>query len=306
MPYGTAAKALRDNLWGYDMSASASMAESGREAKAAGRQAADSKVMVGLARAGLAARGLLYILVGAIAVQIAFGDKNQEADRGGAVEEIGKKPFGEAMLWVLVVALIGMCLWRLAEAAFGQAVPDGNKVGKRLMSLGRAIFYGFVVVSLIRTLTADGGEQGKEQGGSSNETSKDLTAKALDWPGGRYLVGLAGLVLLGVGIGMAVRYALRKFREKLNTGEMGPTQRKAVDLLGMIGGISRGVVFGAAGVFIVVAAVKFDPNRAKGVDETLRSFAGTPAGPALLVVVALGLVVFGLYSFCEARWRRVR
>ncbi|MYS84331.1 DUF1206 domain-containing protein [Streptomyces sp. SID5474] len=265
--------------------------------------------MVGLARAGLAARGLLYILVGAIAVQIAFGDKNQEADRGGAVEEIGAKPFGEAMLWVLVVALIGMCLWRLVEAAFGQAVPDGDKAGKRLMSLGRAIFYGFVVASLIRTLTASGGGgqgQGQEQGGSSNKTSKDLTAKALDWPGGRYLVGLAGLVLLGVGIGMAVRYALRRFREKLNTGEMSSLQRRMVDLLGMIGGISRGVVFGAAGVFVVVAAVKFDPDRAKGVDETLRSFAGTPMGPALLVVIALGLVVFGLYSFCEARWRRVR
>ncbi|MET7299452.1 DUF1206 domain-containing protein [Embleya sp. NPDC005575] len=284
------------------------MAESGRAAKAAGRQAADSKVMVGLARAGLAARGLLYILVGVIAVQIAFGDKNQEADRGGAVEEIGSKPFGEAMLWVLVVALIGMSLWRLVEAAFGQAVPDGGKAGKRLMSLGRAIFYGVVVASLIRTLTASdgGGGQGQEQGGSSNKTSKDLTAKALDWPGGRYLVGLAGLVLLGVGIGMAVRYALRKFREKLNTGEMSPLQRRMVDLLGMIGGISRGVVFGAAGVFVVVAAVKFDPDRAKGVDETLRSFAGTPVGPALLVAIALGLVVFGLYSFCEARWRRVR
>ncbi|MFF7246015.1 DUF1206 domain-containing protein [Embleya sp. NPDC008237] len=290
------------------MSGSASMAESGRAAKAAGRQAADSKVMVGLARAGLAARGLLYIIVGAIAVQIAFGDKNQEADRGGAVEEIGNKPFGEAMLWVLVVALIGMCLWRLVEAAFGQAAPDGDKVGKRLMSLGRAIFYGFVVASLIRTLTASdsGGGKGQDQGGGSNKTSKDLTAKALDWPGGRYLVGLAGLVLIGFGIGMAVRYALRKFREKLNTGEMSPLQRRVVDLLGMIGGISRGVVFAAAGVFVLVAAVKFDPKRAKGVDETLRSFADTPMGPALLVLIALGLVVFGLYSFCEARWRRVR
>ncbi|MEU0937982.1 MULTISPECIES: DUF1206 domain-containing protein [unclassified Embleya] len=290
------------------MSASASMAESGREAKAAGRQAADSRVLVGLAKAGLAARGLLYILVGVIAVRIAVGGKNQEADRGGAVEEIGAKPFGEAMLWALVVALIGMCLWRLVEAVFGQAVPDGGKAGKRLMSLGRAIFYGFVVASLIRTLTASdaGRDQGQGQGGSSNKTSKDLTAKALEWSGGRYLVGLAGAVLLGVGIGMAVRYALRRFREKLNTGRMSPMQRRVVDVLGVVGGISRGVVFGAAGVFVVVAAVKFDPDRAKGVDETLRSFADTPVGPALLVVIALGLAVFGLYSLAEALWRRVR
>jgi uncharacterized protein DUF1206 len=290
------------------MSASASMAASGREAKAAGRRAADSKVMVGLAKAGLAARGLLYVIVGVIAVQIALGDKNQEADRGGAIEEIGAKPFGETMLWALVVALIGMCLWRLTEAAFGQATPDGDKAGKRLISLGRSIFYGVVVASLIRTLTATGGSpgQGEGGGGSSNKTSKDLTAKALDWPGGRYLVGLAGLVLLGVGIGMAVRYAMRKFRDKLRTGEMSAGQRKFVDVLGIVGGVSRGVVFAVAGGFVIYAAVKFDPNKAKGVDQTLRSFAETPAGPALLVAIAVGLVVFGAYSFCEARWRKVR
>ena len=287
------------------MSASASMAESGREAKAAGRQAADSKVMVGLGKAGLAARGLLYVIVGVIAVQIALTGKRQEADRGGAVEEIGEKPFGEVMLWVLVVALVGMCLWRLAEAAFGQAVPDGNKATKRLTSLGRAIFYGFVVASLVQTLTASGGSEGKG-GQSSNKTSKDLTAKAFDWPAGRWIVGLAGLVLIGVGVGMAVRYAMRKFREKLNTGEMSPSQRKFVDATGVIGGVSRGIVFAAAGVFVVIAAYRFDPNKAKGVDETLRSFADTPVGPILLVVIALGLVVFGVYSFCEARWRKVR
>lgn len=286
------------------MSASASVAGTGREAKAAGRQAADSKVLVGLAKAGLAARGLLYVIIGVIAIQIALTGKRQEADRGGAVEEIGQKPFGEAMLWVLVVALVGMCLWRLVEAAFGQAVPDGDKATKRLTSLGRAIFYGFVVASLVQTLTAG---DGKGKGGeSSNKTSKDLTAKALDWPAGQWIVGLAGLILLGVGVGMAVRYAMRKFREKLDTGEMSPTQSRFVDVVGVVGGVSRGIVFAAAGVFVVIAAVKFDPNKAKGVDETLRSFADTPAGPVLLVLIALGLVVFGVYSFCEARWRRIR
>jgi MFS family permease len=282
------------------------MAESGRAAKAAGREAADSKVLVGLGKAGLAARGVLYVIVGVLAARIAFGDHGEQADRGGAIEEIGEKPFGEALLWLLVVALIGMCLWRLTEAAFGQAVPDGRKASKRLVSLGRAVFYGFVVASLIGTLTTSGGEKGQGQGGSGEKTSKDLTAKALDWPAGRYLVGLVGLVLIGVGVGMAVRYAMRRFREKLRTGEMGPTTRRVVDVLGMVGGISRGVVFAAVGVFVVVAAVRFDPQQAKGVDRTLRSFADTPAGPSLLVVIALGLVVFGVYSFAEARWRRVR
>ena len=78
----------------------------------------------------------------------------------------------------------------------------------------------------------------------------------------------------------------------------GPAQR-------LCGGTARGVVFTAAGAFAVRAAVDYEPKKAKGLDDTLRSFAETPLGPWLLVLVAAGLVLFGVFSFAMARWRRV-
>lgn len=102
-----------------------------------------------------------------------------------------------------------------------------------------------------------------------------------------------------------MRALLRKFRKHLRTGAMSPRVRRVVDFLGVAGGASRGVVFAAAGCFVVVAAVRFDPDRAKGLDDTLRTFRDTPAGPWLLAVVAVGLGLFGVFSWAMARWRRV-
>jgi hypothetical protein len=86
---------------------------------------------------------------------------------------------------------------------------------------------------------------------------------------------------------------------------MNHTERRGVETVGVVGNAARGVVFAAAGVFLVTAAVRYDPQEARGIDATLRSFAHTPAGPWLLAAVAVGLVAFGLYSFAEARWRRI-
>ncbi|WP_344827927.1 DUF1206 domain-containing protein [Actinocorallia longicatena] len=254
--------------------------------------------MTGLARTGLAARGLLYVLVGIIALQIAFGSGEKEADSSGAVQTLAEKPGGIVLLWLIVVGLAGLALWRLAEAAFGAAGPGGHKPSKRLLSLGRGVFYiGFFVTTLLFTI----GAREKE---SSDEKSKDLTGRAMhDVPGGRWLVLLAGLVLVGVGIGMAWRaLAKKKFMEKLTvTGHA----REVVEKLGMTGRTARALVYGTAGVFLAYAGISFDPDKAEGVDGTLREFATTPAGPWLLVAVALGLVTFGVYSACEAKWRQV-
>ncbi len=96
-----------------------------------------------------------------------------------------------------------------------------------------------------------------------------------------------------------------KFEKKLKLHEMSPKVRKTVKVLGVVGKSTRAVIYAAAGVFLAYAGITFDPGKAKGVDGTLREFAHTSAGPWLLVLVALGLIVFGVYSFCEARWRRV-
>ena len=266
-------------------------------------RAARGSVTEGAARAGLTARGVIYLLVGALALQIAFGGSSEQADRQGALEEIAEKPLGSVMLWALGIGLVGMALWRLSEAVFGAAGPDGRKWTKRLASAARFVFYAFVAYSVLTF--ASGGGSGGGGGGSSDEQSRDVTARALELPGGQWLVGAAGVGVIAAGGWIGVRAAMRSYHKHLRLGEMSRRTRQAVDVTGVVGGVARGLVFATAGVFAVRAAIQYEPDEAKGLDDTLRSFADAPAGPALLACVAAGLVLFGLFSFAMARWRKV-
>ncbi|WNZ06855.1 DUF1206 domain-containing protein [Streptomyces sp. 11x1] len=268
-----------------------------------GGRAARGSVTEGAARAGLTARGVIYLLVGALALQIAFGGSSEQADRQGALEAISEKPLGSVMLWALGIGLVGMALWRLSEAVFGAAGPDGCKWTKRLASAARFVFYTFVAYSVL-TFAAGGGSGGGG-GGSSDEQSRDVTARALELPGGQWLVGAAGLGVIAAGGWIGVRAAMRSYHKHLRLGEMSRRTRRLVDVTGVAGGVARGLVFATAGVFAVRAAVEYEPDKAKGLDDTLRSFADSPAGPTLLACVAVGLVLFGLFSFAMARWRKV-
>lgn len=275
-------------------------------AKARGRvhaqRAANNTAVSAAARAGFVARGVIYVLIGVLSLRIALSDGGgKQADRGGAIAEIAEKPFGTVLLWLLGVALAGMALWRLSEAAFGQAGPDGKKAGKRAMAAGRFVFYGFVSYSVLSYAAGDKGSGS----GSSDKSSQDVTAKALDWPGGQWIVAVAGIAVAAAGVWIAVRAIRHKFHKHLKMFEMSEKTRKAIDFLGMFGGAARGIVFAVAGVFAVAAAVQHMPGKAKGMDDTLRSFTETPAGPWLLVLIAVGLAAFGVFSWANARWRKV-
>ncbi|MFC9122804.1 DUF1206 domain-containing protein [Streptomyces sp. NPDC057067] len=271
-------------------------------ARGRARRASRSRAVDVGARAGFVARGVIYLLVGTLALRIAFSDGGgQQADRGGAIAEIAGKPFGSILLWVLGVALAGMALWRLSEAFFGQAGPDGHKAGKRAVAAARFVFYAFVSYSVLSYAAGDKGSGS----GSSDRQTDDVTARALEWTGGQWIVGIAGVGVIGAGLWMAYRALTRKYHKHLKTGEMTRRSRQAVDVVGVFGGTVRGAVFATAGGFAVAAAVRHEPGRAKGMDDTLRSFTETPAGPWLLVLIAIGLAAFGLFSWANARWRKI-
>jgi hypothetical protein len=256
----------------------------------------------GAARAGLTARGAIYLLVGVLALKIAFGDGGHQADRGGALAELAGQPFGAVLLWALGVGLAGMAVWRLSEALFGSVGKDGRSARKRLLAAARCVFYVVVAYSVF---TFAAGPHGGSGGGSSDEQSRDVTARALDLTAGQWLVGAAGAGIVVAGVWIGARALRRCYRDQLKLGEMTPWARRLVDITGVAGGAARGLVFAAAGAFAVRAAVDYRPDKAKGMDDTLRSFAHTPLGPWLLVCVAAGLVLFGVFSFALARWRRV-
>ncbi|MEV0388943.1 DUF1206 domain-containing protein [Nonomuraea sp. NPDC050643] len=264
----------------------------GHEAKAATQRATRSRPMAVLTRVGLACRGVLYTLIGVVALQIGFGDKSGEADKAGAIGTLADLPFGSVLLWVMLAGFAALALWQASEALFG-----GGKAFDRLEAVARVGVYVLVFFTLLSVMTS-----GKAQ--SDDEKSQDLTGKLLDLPGGALIVGAIGLGLVALGVYWVHRGATKGFREELDQGRMSPQARSVMDRLGIGGHIARGVIAAGAGVFVVHAAITHDPDKAGGIDATLRQLADTPAGPWLLVVVALGVLLFAGYCFGESRWRR--
>lgn len=260
------------------------------------RQASDSRAMDALARAGLAARGVLYVLVGVLALLVASGHKSGESDQRGAMQELSQQTGGFVLLLLVAIGLTGYALWRLSEAAFGVA-GEGKKAGPRVQSLCRGLVYAVLAVSAFTILS-----QGKE--GSQAKQQQSYSARVMHHTAGRWLVGLVGVVIVIIGAALVYEGMARKFEKHFKLGEMSAGARKATEFLGVVGTTARGLVFALTGVLVVIAAVQFDPKKARGIDGALMTLRDSPAGPWLLAVAALGLVMFGLFGLCEARWRR--
>jgi Domain of Unknown Function (DUF1206) len=261
------------------------------------RRASNSPVARALARAGLTARGILYILIGWVAILVALGQSSREADQQGALQLLAGQPFGLVLLWLLGIGFAGYALWRLSEAAFG-VTGEGNGAGPRLKSLVRAVIYAFFAYLTFKIISGTGG-------GSQTKKQQDLTATVMHHPGGQWLVGIAGLAIVIAGLVLVAEGIRRKFLKYLRLAEMSPRTRRLVERLGMIGTAARGAVFALAGVLVVQAAVAYQPAKAGGIDKALLTLRNQPFGEVLLFLAALGLIIFGIYGLCEARWRRV-
>jgi hypothetical protein len=277
--------------------AHAGMGRRARRTSAEARRASDSPVMTWLARAGLTARGIIYLLIGVVAVLVAFGHSSQQADQQGALQLLAGKPYGLVALVLLGVGFAGYALWRLSEAAFG-VTGDGNGAGPRLKSLARAVIYAFFAFLTFEVIAG-------RATGSQTQKQQDVTAKVMQHAGGRWLVGIAGLIVVICGLVLVSEGIRRKFMKYLQTAQMSRRTRQVVKVLGVIGTIARGVVFGIAGILVIEAAVTHDVGKSGGIDKALLTLRDQPFGQFLLALAALGLIIFGIYGLCEARWRKV-
>jgi Domain of Unknown Function (DUF1206) len=276
----------------------ASARQTGQRAARTAQQAADSKWIERTARLGLAARGLVYVLIGILAFQIAFVNRAKEADQQGAFQTLAHNGFGKAVLWLVILGFVGYGLWQASEAAFGHRTErdDRKRTASRVESAIKAVIYLILAVVAFRVVT---GSSRSGQGG------EQVTAKLLQLPGGQILVGLAGVLIVAAAVVLAWRGLRTKFEEHLNLSELGPAAQSAVIGLGKVGYIARGIVFSLVGLLVVAAAVTFDPDKARGMDAALRQVAAQPYGPWLLSLMALGLMCFGAYSLAESRYRRL-
>ena len=265
-------------------------------AKGKARRASDSPAAHWLARAGLTARGVIYILIGIVAVLVALGRSGREVDQQGAIQLLAGKPYGLVALWLLGIGFVGYALWRLSEAAFGVA-GEGNGAGPRLKSLGRAVVYGSFAVLVFKAITGTQKSQSHQQ--------QDLTAKVMQYPAGQWLVGLAGLIVVVIGVILIFEGIRRKFMKYLQTAQMSARTRRVVKMLGTIGTIARGVVVALTGVLVIDAAITHNSGKSGGIDKALLTVRNQPFGEFLMLAAALGLLIFGIYGLCEARWRKV-
>ncbi len=260
------------------------------------RQASGTPAAHFLARAGLAARGAIYILIGWVALLVALGQSSREADQEGALQLLAGKSYGLVLLWILGLGFAAYALWRLSEAAFGVA-GEGTGAGPRLKSLGRAVIY--AGLSYL-TFTVISGKSRNE-----SQRQQDITATAMQHSAGRVLVGIVGLAIIIGGLVLVMEGARRKFLKHLRTARMSARTRRIVTLLGTTGTIARGLVFLGAGIGVVAAAVTHKASDSGGIDKALLTLRNQPFGEFLMLVAALGLAIFGVYGLCEARWRKV-
>jgi hypothetical protein len=249
-----------------------------------------------LARSGLVARGVLYILLGVVAILVAFGATSQPANQQGALQLLAGKPYGVFMLWLLALGFVAYALWRLSDAWFGLSARPTSTLG-RLKPLGPAVVYASFAYLTFKILL---GRQGSEV-----HQQQDLTARAMHYPAGRWLVGIAGLAVVVVGAALAIQGLRRRFMKQLNTRQMSARTRRLVKLLGTIGTTARGVVIALAGVLVIDAAIRYKSQQSGGIDKALLTLRGQPFGEVLMLLAALGLLAFGLYGLAEARWREV-
>lgn len=272
----------------------------GAQARAAKREAIPW--VVALARFGYAAKGVVYIIVGILALQVALGTGGATTGPEGALSRIGGQRFGQVMLAVVAIGLFGYALWRFVQAWVDpeDAGSDAKGIGQRIGYAISGFSYGALAAAAAQlVLGAANGGQGNEQ------QTQDWTARLLALPFGRWLVGIIGLAIIGVGLYQFYYGYTEGFRKHLMSHQMSQQQNTWARRTGKLGYMARGVVYAIIGGFLVLAAWRHDPSEAGGIGKALGELAQQPYGPWLLGVVALGLIGYAIFALIEARYRRI-
>lgn len=267
-----------------------------RRAKDTAEEASESKTLEIVARFGWAASGLLHVLIGVLALRLALGASG-EADQAGAVSELASKPGGALLIWAGMIACAALALWQFSDAAFGyRHLEDKKKWGKRAKAVGLGIV--FAAISSVFGVFAFGGSS------DSSETSQDASSKLLQFPGGAIVLFLIGAGIAAAGIFYIYKGIVQKFLDDLKTLPPG-AQRIGVSWLGTFGYIGKGAALVVLGILFAVAALHQDPQQAKGLDGALKALKEQPFGDAALILIAVGLMCYGLYLGARARYGKM-
>lgn len=268
------------------------------EAGATARRAARSKWLERLTRIGLVGYGVTHLIVGWIALQLAFGKARAEGDQSGAFKTLATQPVGKWLLILVTIGLVAMAVWQALEAAVGHIEERGRtRTLERIASVGKAAFYAYLAYKAVAVLQGSSASSGDQQ--------QQKTSTMMDSTGGRLLVGLIGVAIIAIGVGIIWYGATKRFEKHLRNGTMTPELRKSARALGMVGYLAKGAVYGVLGLLVLIAAINFDPGKSRGLDEALRTLAEQPAGDIVLIGVALGIAAYGVFCLFQAKYRKI-
>jgi hypothetical protein len=257
----------------------------------AASRANDHPALAAAARAGFVTSGVLHLLIGWITLQVAFGGGGgRNADQSGALSSLAGNGLGKALLWVAVVGFLGLAVWQLTEAVVGG--PGSSEASDRAKAAGKAVVYAFLAWTSFSFARGKGKDSGNQ--------TVDFTSKLMDKPGGRILVVLIGLGIIGVAAYHVHKGWTRKFLQDLRD-HPGTWATRA----GQVGYIGKGIALAVVGFLFAAAGLHKKASEASGLDGALKSLRDESFGPVLLVVIAIGFAAYGLYSFARAKHAKV-
>lgn len=244
-------------------------------------------------RGGLVAYGVVHILVGWLAVQVAFGEKSKQASGTGALEYLAKQPLGGVLIWVVAIGMAALVVWRLLEAWEFYRDEDGtDRVKGMVGQLFKGVIYAVLAVSAFRVALGQSG------GGGGTES---MTADLMKMTGGQLLVGAVGVGVLAYGAYYVYQGWTEKFLEKLDGRPQNAQVSQAYRWLGKAGFVSKGIAIGVIGGLFIYAAITHDPKKSAGLDQALQEIAQQPFGQVLLTLVGVGIACYGFFALARAR-----
>lgn len=271
-----------------------------RRAKSASRRGASNSALELLERAGYVVRGVLYTVMGVLALGVALGMGGMATDQSGSLVVITGAPYGRLLLIAVAVGLGAYSVWGFVRAIFDPLHRGGGPPGiaERLGFAWSGVAYAAIVLLALQLLS--GSSKTTAHGGT-----QEVIASVLAYRAGQWATVMIGAIAIGVGLGQFVDAYRAVFKKDLKRTEMSQTEKRTVDALGRFGMVSRGVTFTLIGWFVVQAGLNRDPSRAQGFGGAFLFLLGQPFGRALLALVALGFIALGLHSFASARWERL-
>ena len=247
-----------------------------------------------LARAGLIARGVVYGVIGILALKLSLGSGGKTESQTGALQTLANQTLGSVLLGALAIGLAAYAISRLIDGLASSRPGEARTTQQRIAAIGSATAY---VVLAYAAVTILAGSHP-----SSSSSSRHATAGVLGWLGGPEIVAAVGLTLIGIGGYQAYNGITRKFLEDSRTERMGPGTRRVFTALGVAGHVARAIIFALVGYGLIKAAIDYSAKSAVGLDGALQKLAHAPDGPVLLASVAAGFIAFALYSIADSHY----